>query len=123
MVAAAQLNLDEVRKAGWLFDPSKGESGEPESWWKFYTYFGEPNSLSVQCRERFTIDIRLEPHPPGPSMVHVTHTVCSVCFLTAVCRQHLTRRIRSLFFNVLHPPLNVPALCKLCSCMIAAFII
>ncbi|KAE9390077.1 hypothetical protein BT96DRAFT_980462 [Gymnopus androsaceus JB14] len=74
VVAAAQLNLDEVRKAGWLFDPSKGESGEPESWWKFYTYFDW-------------------------SLIHLGPLWST-----------LPTQFALLFFNVLHPPLNVPAL-------------
>lgn len=42
IVAAAQVNLDELRENGWLFDIPGGVKGQPEKWWRFYTYFGEP---------------------------------------------------------------------------------
>jgi hypothetical protein len=45
VVAAAQLDLGVLRRAGWLFD--MGNSAD-RSWYEFYTYFGEPFfSLSI----------------------------------------------------------------------------
>lgn len=37
VVAAAQLNLGDLRSDGWLFDMG---SGGQDTWYKFYTYLG-----------------------------------------------------------------------------------
>jgi sulfate permease, SulP family len=74
IVAAARLNLGELRNAGWLFDIPGGGDGGSESWWRFYTYF-----------DRNLIHL-------GPLW------------------RTLPTQFALLFFNILHPPLNVPAL-------------
>lgn len=38
VVAAAQLNLGDLRESGWVFDMAAG--GSKESWYKFYQYYG-----------------------------------------------------------------------------------
>ncbi|KAJ3968036.1 sulfate transporter family-domain-containing protein [Lentinula raphanica] len=74
VVAAARLNLDDLRQDGWLFSIPGGVNGESDSWWKFYTYFDR-------------------------SLIHIGP-------LWAI----LPTQFALLFFNILHPPLNVPAL-------------
>ncbi|KIK64222.1 hypothetical protein GYMLUDRAFT_40512 [Collybiopsis luxurians FD-317 M1] len=74
IVAAARLNLDELRHAGWLFDIPGGDDGQAENWWRFYTYF----------------DWKL---------IHLGPLWST-----------LPTQFALLFFNILHPPLNVPAL-------------
>ena len=39
VVAAAQLNLDTLRRDGWLFETAR-EVGGVDSWYAFYTYYG-----------------------------------------------------------------------------------
>lgn len=47
VVAAAQLDLDVLRRDGWLFETAQ-EVGGVESWYTFYTYYGGYR-LSVRC--------------------------------------------------------------------------
>ncbi|KAJ7117895.1 sulfate transporter family-domain-containing protein [Mycena crocata] len=72
VVAAAQLNIADLRDSGWVFDMAIG--AKQESWYKFYQYYDF-------SKVRF-----------GP--------------LWAT----LPTQFALLFFNILHPPLNVPAL-------------
>ncbi|KAK7036773.1 hypothetical protein VNI00_011439 [Paramarasmius palmivorus] len=72
VVAAAQLNLNDLRRAGWLFDVGSG--GGQEEWYKSYTY------------------LRWDWVHFGPLW------------------STLPTQFALLFFNILHPPLNVPAL-------------
>ncbi|CAK5278217.1 unnamed protein product [Mycena citricolor] len=72
IVAAAQLNLGELRESGWIFDMA--ENAKEEHWYKFYDYL---DFSKVQF---------------GP--------------LWAT----MPTQFALLFFNILHPPLNVPAL-------------
>ncbi|KIN96770.1 hypothetical protein M404DRAFT_16850 [Pisolithus tinctorius Marx 270] len=72
IVIAAGLDLDRLRRDGWLFD-SAGTTGS-EGWYEFYTYF----------------DLDLIKWMP------MWNT--------------LPTQFALLFFNILHPPLNVPAL-------------
>ncbi|KAJ3888155.1 sulfate transporter family-domain-containing protein [Lentinula edodes] len=74
IVAAAQVNLDELRENGWLFDIPGGVKGQPEKWWRFYTYFDR-------------------------NLIHFEPLWST-----------LPTQFALLFFNILHPPLNVPAL-------------
>ncbi|KDR73007.1 hypothetical protein GALMADRAFT_745144 [Galerina marginata CBS 339.88] len=71
VVFAAGLDLDGLRRAGWIFDMAA--SGQ-EPWYKFYSYF----------------DLRIVSY--------------SALWST------LPTQFALLFFNILHPPLNVPAL-------------
>ncbi|KAF9039031.1 sulfate anion transporter [Panaeolus papilionaceus] len=71
VVAAAHLNLGELRTAGWLFDI--GDSAQ-EPWYKFYSYYNF-------------------------GKVHFAPLWAT-----------LPTQFALLFFNILHPPLNVPAL-------------
>ncbi|KAJ7577964.1 sulfate transporter family-domain-containing protein [Mycena floridula] len=71
VVAAAQLNLGNLREDGWLFGV---EGGADAKWYEFYTY----------------LDLKLVQWGP----------------LSAT----LPTQFALLFFNILHPPLNVPAL-------------
>ncbi|EIM84807.1 uncharacterized protein STEHIDRAFT_60168 [Stereum hirsutum FP-91666 SS1] len=70
VVLAAGLDLDVLRKAGWIFDVGASE----EKWYQFYTYF---DLKSIRW---------------GPLW------------------DTLPTQFALLFFNILHPPLNVPAL-------------
>ncbi|KAJ7119614.1 sulfate transporter family-domain-containing protein [Mycena epipterygia] len=72
VVAAAQLNLGDLRESGWVFDMIAG--GSKESWYKFYQYYD-------YSKVRF-----------------------------APLWSTLPTQFALLFFNILHPPLNVPAL-------------
>ncbi|KAJ7485150.1 sulfate transporter family-domain-containing protein [Mycena galericulata] len=72
VVAAAQLNIDDLRDSGWVFDMAAG--AKQESWYKFYEYYD-------YSKVRF-----------GPLW------------------STLPTQFALLFFNILHPPLNVPAL-------------
>ncbi|KAJ7675474.1 sulfate transporter family-domain-containing protein [Mycena rosella] len=72
VVAAARLDLGDLRESGWVFDMAAG--GTKESWYKFYQYY---DYSKVQF---------------GP--------------LWAT----MPTQFALLFFNILHPPLNVPAL-------------
>uniref|UniRef100_A0A0W0FIS6 Putative vacuole protein n=1 Tax=Moniliophthora roreri TaxID=221103 RepID=A0A0W0FIS6_MONRR len=75
IVAAAQLNLGELRHAGWLFDAvASANGGGEEEWYKFYTYLHW-------------------------DLIHVGPLWST-----------LPTQFALLFFNILHPPLNVPAL-------------
>lgn len=57
---------------------------------------------------------RSEPHSFGTSMVDSAHSICSVRTNSNVHKLLLLSEFsHSLFFNILHPPLNVPALGKL----------
>ncbi|KAF9005068.1 sulfate anion transporter [Cyathus striatus] len=71
VITAAQIDLYDLRKAGWLFD--MGDTAH-EPWWQFYTY----------------LDFRAVRFGPLWST--------------------LPTQFALLFFNILHPPLNVPAL-------------
>jgi len=71
VVAAAGIDLWELRRSGWLFDMGTRES---EAWYKFYSYF-DLGAVSYRA-------------------------------LWAT----LPTQFALLFFNILHPPLNVPAL-------------
>ncbi|KAF7986828.1 hypothetical protein HWV62_12524 [Athelia sp. TMB] len=71
VVAAAGLDLDTLRKTGWLFN--MGDSGD-EKWYDFYSYY----------------DIGL---------IHGSAIWATI-----------PTQLALLFFNILHPPLNVPAL-------------
>ncbi|KAJ7764856.1 sulfate transporter family-domain-containing protein [Mycena metata] len=72
VVAAAQLNIADLRDAGWVFDMA--ERANTEHWYKFYSYYDF-------SKVRF-----------GPLW------------------STLPTQFALLFFNILHPPLNVPAL-------------
>ncbi|KAJ7021466.1 sulfate transporter family-domain-containing protein [Mycena alexandri] len=72
IVAAAQLNIADLRDSGWIFDMAA--RGNTEHWYKFYTYYDF-------SKVRF-----------GPLW------------------STLPTQFALLFFNILHPPLNVPAL-------------
>ncbi|KAJ7153000.1 sulfate transporter family-domain-containing protein [Mycena filopes] len=72
VVAAAQLNIADLRDGGWIFDMAAG--GSKEHWYKFYSYYDF-------SKVRF-----------GPLW------------------STLPTQFALLFFNILHPPLNVPAL-------------
>ncbi|KAJ7641494.1 sulfate transporter family-domain-containing protein [Roridomyces roridus] len=72
VVAAAQLDIADLRAGGWVFDIAA--SGSEESWYKFYTYYDFSHV-------RF-----------GPLWATIP------------------TQFALLFFNILHPPLNVPAL-------------
>ncbi|KIJ19677.1 hypothetical protein PAXINDRAFT_166757 [Paxillus involutus ATCC 200175] len=73
IVGAAQLDLDVLRKGGWLFEAAQNTGGV-DKWYAFYTYY-DWNA------------IRWTP-------IWAT----------------LPTQFALLFFNILHPPLNVPAL-------------
>lgn len=45
IVAAAQLNLNDLRKEKWLFEMASNGSGQKEQWYSFYQYFGKYQSL------------------------------------------------------------------------------
>ncbi|TBU22279.1 sulfate transporter family-domain-containing protein [Dichomitus squalens] len=70
VVAAARINLGDLREAGWLFD--NGTSREP--WWYFYTLF---DFGAMNWGAFWSV---------------------------------MPTQLALLFFNILHPPLNVPAL-------------
>ncbi|KAJ7902840.1 sulfate transporter family-domain-containing protein [Mycena olivaceomarginata] len=72
VVAAAQLNIADLRDSGWVFEMVGG--GKEEHWYKFYSYYD-------YTKVRF-----------GPLW------------------STLPTQFALLFFNILHPPLNVPAL-------------
>ncbi|KAJ6558135.1 sulfate transporter family-domain-containing protein [Mycena capillaripes] len=72
IVAAAQINIADLRDSGWVFDMVAG--GKHEHWYKFYEYYD-------YSKVRF-----------GPLW------------------STLPTQFALLFFNILHPPLNVPAL-------------
>ncbi|KAJ7471937.1 sulfate transporter family-domain-containing protein [Mycena latifolia] len=72
VVAAARLDIADLRDNGWVFDMA--DKGTEESWYKFYQYY---DFSKVQF---------------GP--------------LWAT----MPTQFALLFFNILHPPLNVPAL-------------
>jgi SulP family sulfate permease len=40
VVAAARLDLADLRESGWVFDMAAGAGGSKESWYKFYGYYG-----------------------------------------------------------------------------------
>ncbi len=85
--AAIGVDLPNLRKSGWVFDV--GEQDAP--WYQFYSYF----STSWACKLfRFgslsTIDFK------------------KTSFSALV--QTMPTQLALLFFNILHPPLNVPAL-------------
>ncbi|KAF8551076.1 hypothetical protein OG21DRAFT_1418614 [Imleria badia] len=73
VVAAAQLDLDTLRRDGWLFETAR-EVGGVDSWYAFYTYY---DWRAVRWTSIWTT---------------------------------LPTQFALLFFNILHPPLNVPAL-------------
>ncbi|KAI0694038.1 sulfate transporter family-domain-containing protein [Cytidiella melzeri] len=77
VVAAARLNLDILRRDGWVFQ--MGSNNEP--WYKFYALYGTFISI-----------------------IHFHATRWGVLWST------LPTQFALLFFNILHPPLNVPAL-------------
>ncbi|KAJ7912514.1 sulfate transporter family-domain-containing protein [Mycena leptocephala] len=72
IVAAARLNIADLRDSGWVFDMVAG--GKEEHWYKFYQYYDF-------SKVKF-----------GPLW------------------STLPTQFALLFFNILHPPLNVPAL-------------
>jgi SulP family sulfate permease len=73
VVAASQLDLDTLRREGWLFETAR-EVGSTDTWYTFYTYY---DWRAVQWTSIWTT---------------------------------LPTQFALLFFNILHPPLNVPAL-------------
>ncbi|OAX35963.1 hypothetical protein K503DRAFT_696020 [Rhizopogon vinicolor AM-OR11-026] len=74
VVAAAQLDLNALRKDGWLFDSTEGAGGVEDEWYGFYSY----------------LDFGLIQFTPIWTTLPIQFAL--------------------LFFNILHPPLNVPAL-------------
>jgi len=113
IVAAAQLDLGVLRKEGWVFDMGVSEK---ESWYKFYSFFGEslptsfrpqPLNQSISTTRRFWLGSLRTDMGDSPD------AICFVsCFTAGFRRELLADGISDrLFFNILHPPLNVPALC------------
>jgi SulP family sulfate permease len=45
VVAAAQLDLDTLRKDGWLFNSAEVSGGVEDKWYGFYSYLGEEVSV------------------------------------------------------------------------------
>jgi SulP family sulfate permease len=88
VVAIAKFNLPDLRKSRWIFDMG---SSAREPWFKFYTYFHfEKVKFSV-----------LWSTLPTQLALLVWYFLSGVEFHSFDFR---------LFFNILHPPLNVPAL-------------
>lgn len=127
VVAAAQLNMGDLRAKGWLFD--MGSSGEDESWYTFYSYYGV--SLSPYTHSSHSSILRLRrglcrcwSYQIWAFVVDSADSICFVCIciyilLCSCCDVSASGSdkppVRSrLFFNILHPPLNVPALCTCC---------
>ncbi|KAF9221142.1 hypothetical protein BS17DRAFT_712424 [Gyrodon lividus] len=73
VVGAAQLDLDALRRDGWLFEAAQNTGGV-DKWYAFYTYY---DWRAVRWTPIWTT---------------------------------LPTQLALLFFNILHPPLNVPAL-------------
>ena len=112
VIFAGGFSIDHLRQNGWVFNV--GESRDP--WYKFYTQFGKFCSFvrfchCLQLAVCLSADFR---HTSWPAVWETMPT-----------------QVALLFFNVLHPPLNVPALgmarpselitcilcSKLCSCL------
>ncbi|KAH8827152.1 sulfate transporter family-domain-containing protein [Flagelloscypha sp. PMI_526] len=74
VVAAAQLDLSELRTAGWVFDIGADPAQKSSKWYSLYSYL------------RFN-------HIDAPALFATIPT-----------------QLALLFFNILHPPLNIPAL-------------
>lgn len=97
VILCAGLDLDFLRRERWLFHIASSE----ETWYKFYTYFGgfpiTPWSVALSDRG-----------------LDLTKTRWGSLWAT------LPTQLALLFFNILHPPLNVPALgAYLCACLLA----
>jgi len=110
VVNAAGLDLGELRQAGWLFSLPSTPGG---SWYKFYTYFR--TSVKVNSRS-LLIGCRLEMDQVGSAVVNTSYSICVVSVLMGLYGSALNLPFFRLFFNVLHPPLNVPALGKSDTC-------
>lgn len=108
IMAAAGLNLGTLRSTGWIFD--MGDGGR-EPWYAFYSYFGKWYPFLQAEHKDLTV------------MWQITTLLCLLpCGLPFRPNLHCEWSfsnihdkliaIYRLFFNVLHPPLNVPALGK-----------
>ncbi|OJA08461.1 hypothetical protein AZE42_05050 [Rhizopogon vesiculosus] len=94
VVAAAQLDLNALRKDGWLFNSTEGAGGVEDKWYGFYSYLGE--------------------EVPSIEDEHMAHSIFTradfgLIQFTPIWTT-LPIQFALLFFNILHPPLNVPAL-------------
>ncbi|KAK0451278.1 sulfate transporter family-domain-containing protein [Desarmillaria tabescens] len=88
VVLAAGIPMDVLRKNGWVFDV---QSGNEAGWYKFYGYFGRCNLRSTS---RYSFSF-------APDFTQVRFKPLW---------DTLPTQFALLFFNILHPPLNVPAL-------------
>ncbi len=98
--------MDVLRKNGWVFDV---QGGNEAGWYKFYEYFGRQFALSLEML--IQLCLRLHASTFQADMGHFAYAIRAVSGITRpsalVCLL-----LCSLFFNILHPPLNVPALCE-----------
>lgn len=106
VVLAGRFNIQDLRESGWIFTTG----GAHDPWYKFYTMFGSSTAfqpVSTRCTYR---PIRFESRSMGPLLGHNAYSASFVSLYSFTSVATLTPHIR-LFFNILHPPLNVPALC------------
>lgn len=109
VVAALGINISILRRDGWVFD--MGASSQP--WYTFYSYFSEHFNellhIIISRLRIFQISDSLVSERYGKHYLRNLHCELSsiISFAFNICTFYL-----SLFFNVLHPPLNVPALGK-----------
>jgi len=82
IVAAASLNLDNLRKEGWLFESAQGTG---EKWYEFYSYYGEYTArLSTLFMGAHThAPWRPELDQVDPTMEYTVYPICVVRILGA----------------------------------------
>ena len=74
-VAAAQLNLTDLRDDGWLFDMGTDE----EPWYKFYSYISALHSSSIFVPS-LTYGTRFQCCKIWSTLVNFANTICIVSF-------------------------------------------
>lgn len=88
-----EWSWEALREEGWLFDMHGGKEGGGGQWWSFYEY----------------LDFELVRFRPL-WMTLPTQFALYVPFFLLSIYSYIIFYLCSLFFNILHPPLNVPAL-------------
>ncbi|KDQ07140.1 hypothetical protein BOTBODRAFT_180967 [Botryobasidium botryosum FD-172 SS1] len=88
VIAIGHLDISALRSSGWIFDV--GDTNVP--WWTFYTHFGTPVSTSSTG-----LDLT-----GGGTDLQQTRWDALLATLPT--------QFALLFFNILHPPLNIPSL-------------
>jgi hypothetical protein len=109
IAAICGASVEGMRDYGWIFD-----IGKSEPWWKFYTYYGSSEGFDSK-ESGYTDDVEDLKNTDWLAIWATMPTQLALYALSLHFRFWVWTDYvlhHRLFFNVLHPPLNVPALGK-----------